>query len=86
MGAALSSIATANTLAAVRNGADKVECTVNGIGERAGNTSLEEVVMGIKLHENYYDAHTTIDTVKIYETSRIVSATNAVNKIMLDME
>lgn len=68
-------LATANTLAAVRSGADKVECTVNGIGERAGNTSLEEVVMGIKLHEDYYDAHTTIDTGKIYETSRIVSAT-----------
>ncbi len=68
-------LATANTLAAVRNGADKVECTVNGIGERAGNTSLEEVVMGIKLHEDYYNAHTTIDTTRIYETSRIVSAT-----------
>ena len=68
-------LATANTLAAVHSGADKVECTVNGIGERAGNTSLEEVVMGIKLHEDYYDAHTTIDTGKIYETSRIVSAT-----------
>lgn len=68
-------LATANTLAAVRNGADKVECTVNGIGERAGNTSLEEVVMGIKLHEDYYNAHTTIDTGKIYETSHIVSAT-----------
>jgi 2-isopropylmalate synthase len=68
-------LATANTLAAVHSGADKVECTVNGIGERAGNTSLEEVVMGIKLHKDYYDAHTTIDTGKIYETSRIVSAT-----------
>lgn len=68
-------LATANTLAAVRNGADKVECTINGIGERAGNTSLEEVVMGIKLHEEYYNAHTTIETTKIYETSRIVSAT-----------
>jgi 2-isopropylmalate synthase, bacterial type len=68
-------LATANTLAAVRNGADKVECTVNGIGERAGNTSLEEVVMGIKLHEDYYNAHTTIDTSRIYETSHIVSAT-----------
>jgi 2-isopropylmalate synthase len=68
-------LATANTLAAVRNGADKVECTVNGIGERAGNTSLEEVVMGIKLHEDYYGGYTTIDTAKIYETSRMVSAT-----------
>lgn len=68
-------LATANTLAAVRNGADKVECTMNGIGERAGNTSLEEVVMGIKLHEDYYQGYTTIETSKIYETSRIVSAT-----------
>lgn len=68
-------LATANTLAAVRNGADKVECTINGIGERAGNTSLEEVIMGIKLHEGYYNGHTTIDTIKIYETSRMVSAT-----------
>lgn len=68
-------LATANTLAAVKNGADKVECTVNGIGERAGNTSLEEVVMGIKLHEDYYGGYTSIDTAKIYETSRMVSAT-----------
>ena len=68
-------LATANTLAAIRNGADKVECTINGIGERAGNTSLEEVVMGIKLHEDYYGGCTSIDTKKIYETSRMVSAT-----------
>ena len=52
-----------------------MECTINGIGERAGNTSLEEVVMGILLHKDYYDAHTSIDTRQIYETSRIVSAT-----------
>lgn len=68
-------LATANTLAAVRNGADKVECTINGIGERAGNTSLEEVVMGIKLHGDYYNGHTDIKTENIYETSRMVSAT-----------
>lgn len=68
-------LATANTLAAVKNGADKVECTINGIGERAGNTSLEEVVMGIQLHEAYYGGHTTVDTRQIYETSRMVSAT-----------
>jgi len=67
-------LATANTLAAVKNGANKIECTMNGIGERAGNTSLEEVIMGIKLHENYYNGYTTIDTTKIYETSRMVSA------------
>ncbi len=68
-------LATANTLAAVKNGADKVECTINGIGERAGNTSLEEVIMGIQLHEAYYGGHTTVDTRQIYETSRMVSAT-----------
>ncbi len=67
-------LATANTLAAVRNGADKVECTINGMGERAGNTSLEEVVMGIKLHEDYYKGYTTVDTGKLYDTSRMVSA------------
>ncbi|WKY44019.1 2-isopropylmalate synthase [Eubacteriaceae bacterium ES2] len=68
-------LATANTLAAVKNGANKVECTINGIGERAGNTSLEEVVMGILLHPDYYDGYTRIDTKEIYESSRIVSAT-----------
>ncbi|MDF2613291.1 MAG: 2-isopropylmalate synthase [Clostridia bacterium] len=67
-------LATANTLAAVRNGADKVECTINGIGERAGNTSLEEVVMGIKLHPEYYGGFTAINTKEIYTTSRMVSA------------
>ncbi|WP_070001137.1 2-isopropylmalate synthase [Cellulosilyticum sp. I15G10I2] len=67
-------LATANTLAAIRNGADKVECTINGIGERAGNTSLEEVVMGIRLHPDYYKGYTTIKTKEIYKTSRIVSA------------
>ena len=67
-------LATANTLAAVRNGVDKVECTINGIGERAGNTALEEVVMGIKLHPEYYGGYTTIQTKEIYTTSRVVSA------------
>ncbi|WKY46606.1 2-isopropylmalate synthase [Eubacteriaceae bacterium ES3] len=68
-------LATANTLAAVKNGANKVECTINGIGERAGNTSLEEVTMGILLHPDYYNGYTTIDTSQIYESSRVVSAT-----------
>lgn len=67
-------LATANTLAAIKNGADKVECTINGIGERAGNTSLEEVVIGVKLHEDYYGGHTDINTKMIYKTSRMVSA------------
>lgn len=68
-------LATANTLTAVRNGANKVECTINGIGERAGNTSLEEVVMGIWLHPDYYDGYTDINTKEIYQTSRMVSRT-----------
>ncbi len=67
-------LATANTLAAVRNGADKVECTINGIGERAGNTSLEEVVMGIQLHADYYRGYTGVKTNEIYTTSKVVSA------------
>ena len=67
-------LATANTLAAIRNGANKVECTINGIGERAGNTSLEEVVMGIKLRPEYYRGKTSINIEEIYKTSRMVSA------------
>ncbi|MDP4146844.1 MAG: 2-isopropylmalate synthase [Bacillota bacterium] len=66
-------LATANTLAAIKNGADKVECTINGIGERAGNASLEEVVMGLKLRKDYYDAYTSIVTPEIKKTSQLVS-------------
>lgn len=66
-------LATANTLAAVKNGADKVECTINGLGERAGNAALEEVVMGIKLHSQYYNAYTDIVTKEICQASRLVS-------------
>lgn len=67
-------LATANTLAAVKNGANKVECTINGIGERAGNAALEEVVMGMRLRESYYNATTNINTVEIKRTSNLVSA------------
>ena len=67
-------LATANTLAAIKNGADKVECTINGIGERAGNAALEEVVMGLKLRNEYYDAYTNIVTTEIKKTSKIVSS------------
>ena len=66
-------LATANTLAAVKNGADKVECTINGLGERAGNAALEEVVMGIKLHPKYNNAYTNIVTKEICQASRLVS-------------
>jgi 2-isopropylmalate synthase (EC 2.3.3.13) len=67
-------LATANTLAAIKNGADKVECTINGIGERAGNAALEEVVMGLFLRKDYYQATTGIVTTEIKKTSRLVSA------------
>lgn len=67
-------LATANTLAGVKNGADKVECTINGIGERAGNAALEEVVMGIRVREAYYNATTTIATNEIKKTSQMVSS------------
>ena len=66
-------MATANTLAGVINGARQVEVTINGIGERAGNTSLEEVVMALKTHP-YLGIDTVINTTMIYPTSRMVSS------------
>ena len=65
-------MATANTLAAVENGARQVEVTINGLGERAGNTALEEVVMAIKCHNNL-DFETGIDSRQIIATSKLVS-------------
>ena len=64
-------MATANTMSGVLNGARQVEVTINGIGERAGNTALEEVVMIMKCHHNL-GLHTNIDSHKIYPTSRMV--------------
>lgn len=66
-------LATSNTLAAIKAGARQVEVTVNGIGERAGNTSLEEVVMSLHTRPNFFPQTTTIDTKRIYPTSRLVS-------------
>lgn len=66
-------MATANTMAGVLNGARQVEVTINGIGERAGNTALEEVAMILKSHREI-DIHTNINTQKIYPTSRLVSS------------
>lgn len=66
-------LAVANSMAAIRNGADQVECTINGIGERAGNASLEEIVMVLKTRFESYQALTAIDTREIYRTSRMVS-------------
>ena len=66
-------MATANTLNGVLAGARQVEVTINGIGERAGNTSLEEIAMILKCHKNI-DIETNINTTKIYPTSRMVSS------------
>ncbi|MFH1015946.1 MAG: 2-isopropylmalate synthase [Chloroflexota bacterium] len=66
-------LAVANSLEAVRRGVRQVECTVNGIGERAGNASLEEVVMTIKTRGDLFQLTTGIDTRQIYKTSRLVS-------------
>lgn len=64
--------AVALSLAAVKAGATAVECTVNGLGERAGNAALEEVVMGIETRKNFYGADTNIDTTKLFRTSKLV--------------
>ena len=65
-------MATANTVAGIQNGATQIECTINGIGERAGNTSLEEVVMVLKQH-SYMGFDTTINTRMLYPMSQLVS-------------
>lgn len=66
-------MAVANSLAAVQAGARQIECTINGIGERAGNCSLEEVVMAVKTRAEFFNLQTTIDTTRLYPTSRLVS-------------
>ena len=66
-------LAVANSLAAVQAGARQVECTINGLGERAGNASLEEVVMGIRTRPDIFAVETRIDPVHIVPTSRLVS-------------
>jgi 2-isopropylmalate synthase len=66
-------LATANSLAAVKAGANQVECTINGIGERAGNASLEEIVMAIKTRKDFFDCETAVNTKEIYKASRLVS-------------
>ncbi|MBE9470261.1 MAG: 2-isopropylmalate synthase [Chloroflexi bacterium] len=66
-------LAVANSLEAIRRGARQVECTINGIGERAGNASLEEIVMALKTRHDFFDLSTNIDATQIYRTSRLVS-------------
>lgn len=67
-------LAVANSLAAVANGAQQVECAVNGIGERAGNASLEEVVMALYTRRPFFETNTGIKKDEIYRTSRLVSS------------
>lgn len=66
--------AVANSLAAVKQGATQVECCINGIGERAGNASLEEIVMNLKTRKDYFNVNTNINTRELYKTSRLVSS------------
>jgi len=66
-------MATANSLSAIKGGARQVECTINGIGERAGNASLEEIVMALKTRSDFFHFFTEINTVEIYRTSQLVS-------------
>jgi 2-isopropylmalate synthase len=66
-------LAVANSLAGVQAGADQVECTVNGIGERAGNASLEEIVMALKVRSDHFEVETSIETEEIVRASRLVS-------------
>lgn len=77
-------MAVANSLAGVQGGATQIECTVNGLGERAGNTSLEEVVMALKTRADEYDMAPNIDTTQIYRASKkvydIIGQTAPINK------
>lgn len=66
-------LATANTLAGIKAGVRQVEVTINGVGERAGNTSLEEVVMALHTRKSFYDLRSNIDSTQIMKTSRMVS-------------
>ena len=66
-------LAVANSLAAIEGGARQAECTINGIGERAGNAAMEEIVMALRTRQDYYQVGTRIDPSKIYSLSRMVS-------------
>jgi len=72
-------LAVANSLAAVLNGARQVECTINGIGERAGNASMEEIVMSIRTRKDFFSLTTRMVTEQIYATSRLLSQITGVN-------
>jgi 2-isopropylmalate synthase len=66
-------LAVANSLEALKNGARQIECTINGIGERAGNASMEEIVMAVRTRKDLFNVATNINTKEIFKTSRLVS-------------
>ena len=66
-------LATANALACIQEGIDVVQCTINGLGERAGNTDLGELAMALKLHQDQYGVKVTLDTTRLFELSRLVA-------------
>ena len=72
-------MATALAMEGVKNGATQIECTINGLGERAGNTAMEEVVMAIRMHEQELDAHTDVNTREFLKASRLVSSITGMN-------
>ncbi len=72
-------MAVANSLAAVSAGAGQIECTINGIGERAGNAALEEVVMAMKTRKDYFHCQTRIDTRRLVPTSRLLTKTTGLS-------
>jgi 2-isopropylmalate synthase len=72
-------LAVANTLAAMENGATQLESTINGLGERAGNAAVEEIIMGINTRKDYYGVFHKIDTTQIHRTSKLVSSLTGVN-------
>jgi 2-isopropylmalate synthase len=67
-------LAVANSLATVEAGAGQIECTINGLGERAGNCSLEEVVMALRTRADYYHAHTRVNTRRLVPASRLIAS------------
>ena len=72
-------LAVANTIAAIRGGATQVECTINGIGERAGNAALEEIVMALETRKDYFGFSTNIDKKQIYRSSKLLARTIGVH-------
>lgn len=71
-------MAVANSLAGVEAGIDQIECTINGIGERAGNASMEECVMALRVRQDYYKVDCNIDTKQIYRSSRMIQTITGV--------